>query len=107
MPVVTKQARQGDILFIKVAELPEKVKEVKDGIVAHGEVTGHAHRLEVGGGVALLEEEGGDGTTKFVTADKEWKVKHDEHGAIDFAPGIWEARRQREYSPEEIKIVAD
>lgn len=94
-------------MFIKIDNLPEKVKEVRDGIVAHGEVTGHAHRLETGEGVALLEEQDGDGTTKFITADKDWKITHDEHGAIEFAPGIWEARRQREYSPEEIKIVAD
>ena len=103
MEPIKKLARQGDILFIKTDALPE-AKEAKDRIVAHGEVTGHAHRVVEAEGVCLLETAEGD---KFVTADKVWTITHDEHGPIEFEAGEWEARRQREYTPEAIRRVID
>lgn len=101
---VKKLARQGDILFVKIDKLPKGLKKTMDGIVAHGEVTGHAHRVAENENVALLETEQGD---KFVQADADWQIVHDEHGPITLEKGVWEARRQREYSPEAIRRVAD
>ena len=101
---VSKLARQGDILFVKIDKLPKGLKKSMDRIVAHGEVTGHAHRVAESEGVALLENEQGD---KFVQADGDWQIVHDEHGPITLEKGVWEARRQREYSPEAIRRVAD
>ena len=49
-----KHYRQGDILLIKIDELPPfTFKEKKDKVVLKGEVTGHAHRLE--GKAKILE----------------------------------------------------
>jgi len=104
MNPVKKLARQGDILFVRVDSLPEDLKKSKDLIVAHGEVTGHAHRVTKEAGVKLLETLGG---SKFVEAEAGWEVTHDEHGPIEFEAGNWEARRQREYSPEAIRKVID
>lgn len=104
MNPVKKLARQGDILFIRIDELPSAVKKAPDMIVAHGEVTGHAHRVAMDSGATLLEAIGGD---KFVEAEAEWTVTHDEHGPIKFEAGRWEARRQREYTPEAIRRVLD
>lgn len=104
MNPVKKLARQGDILFVRVDKLPTGLKQSKDNIVAHGEVTGHAHRVVKEEGVALLDAEQ---DTKFIEADASWQVVHDEHGPIQFEAGNWEARRQREYSPEAIRRVAD
>ena len=104
MKPVTKLARQGDILFIRKDTLPKGLKPSKDSILAHGEVTGHAHRVIEAEGVAVLETEKGD---KYVASTKEWEVKHDEHGPVSFESGDWEARRQREYTPEAIRRVAD
>jgi hypothetical protein len=101
---VQKLARQGDILFIKIEALPENLKKVQDRIVAHGEITGHAHRVPDMDGVAVLENEQGD---KFINATTDWTITHDEHGPILLEEGIWEARRQREYTPQEIVKVAD
>lgn len=104
MPV-NKLARQGDILFVKVDGMPKGLKKAKDSIIAHGEVTGHAHKVSDESDVAVLENEQGD---KFVDATEEgFTVVHDEHGPIEFSEGVWEARRQREYSPEAIRRVAD
>lgn len=104
MNPVKKLARQGDILFVRVDKLPEGLTKSKDGIVAHGEVTGHAHRVLESEGVALLDA---TEDSKYVTAESEWQIVHDEHGPINFEAGNWEARRQREYSPEAIRRVAD
>ena len=37
------QARQGDIFFQTVGNLPEKLKPHQNSILAYGEVTGHSH----------------------------------------------------------------
>ena len=97
-------ARQGDILFVRIDKLPSNLKKAKDGIVAFGEVTGHAHRVVEQDGVAVLESEGGD---KFVEATESWKVTHDEHGPIEFKAGTYKVARQREYTPEAPRQVAD
>lgn len=97
-------ARQGDILFIRVDNMPADLKKANDNIIAHGEVTGHSHQVAATDGVAVLENEKGD---KFVSAEKDWEIVHDEHGPITLEKGIWEARRQREYTPEAIVRVVD
>lgn len=105
--------RQGDVLFIRRDSIPAgKAKKREDGAVAYGEVTGHSHRLadlataevlEVGGGIFVRVSEegisidGGPGAT-FI---------HEEHGPVSLAPGDYEIRIQREYSPEEIRSVID
>jgi hypothetical protein len=40
-----KQFRQGDIFFQEVSKLPKNLLKKKDPIIAHGEVTGHSHRV--------------------------------------------------------------
>ena len=42
-----KMYRQGDLLFVAVdeSEIPADAKEVRDGIIARGESTGHMHTL--------------------------------------------------------------
>lgn len=100
-----KLFRQGDVLIRAIPSLPSaELEKQKDGILAHGEVTGHAHRIAdlaaaqlfvCGDGMFLTVGEGGVA------------IVHEEHGAIDLAPGAYEVIRQREYSPEEIRNVAD
>jgi len=49
-----KHYRQGDVLLIKIDELPPLTfKEKKDKIILKGEVNGHAHKLE--GKAKILE----------------------------------------------------
>lgn len=98
--------RQGDILFIRVAALPQKACVKRDNVVAEGELTGHLHRLE---GAAELLEEIGTGTL-YVNAAGEGRVTHDEHAPLALPAGAYEVRRQREYAGEgerAYRVVAD
>ena len=108
--LVQKLARQGDLLFIKrsQASLKQAGKVVPLNILAFGEVTGHKHVASScdEGGLAVLEREVGS-PHRLVDAEKSWKTDHDEHATITCVKGIWEIRRQREYEPEEIRLVVD
>jgi hypothetical protein len=96
--------RQGDILFVPVSRLPKgKPKKRATGLIAAGEVTGHAHRLapedletsevlEIGDGLFVRISKDGfaiDGSPGAT-------IVHDEHGPITLAPGVYEVRQQRE-----------
>lgn len=99
--------RQGDVLLIPVDKIPDDVRAVAtepDGriVLAHGEVTGHAHAVV--GECAFLENDAGD---RFLELAAEGAIVHEEHGTIEIAGGAYEVRRQREYSPEAIRNVAD
>jgi hypothetical protein len=70
-------------------------------VIVAGEVTGHAHRLLAG---AILEAPDG---TLYLDITQTTQVVHEEHGPITFDPGFWLVVRQREYSPQAIRPVAD
>ncbi len=101
--------RQGDVLIRKVAKIPEGLRPVPlEGgrvILAHGEVTGHAHAVV--GEVQLLAADLEEMEQRFLRVEREAQVVHEEHGTITLAPGLYEVGRQVEYSPEEIRTVAD
>lgn len=125
--------RQGDILLIPVKEVRggELGEPCQRGEVtlAHGEATGHRHRIPRG--AALYELPGTEPSERIARARKllrtlpsidelaadavpigvvrvqgRQELVHEEHGAIDLT-GDYLALRQREYSPEAIRTVAD
>jgi len=100
--MIDRKARQGDLLIIKVDSIPNPAKPARNKVVALGEITGHSHRV-YGKGAAVLDV----GPSKYVDATEPWSLLHEEHENIKFSPGKWEIRRQREYTPEEIRQVAD
>ena len=105
--------RQGDVLFIRREGLPAgEAKKRKDGAVAYGEVTGHSHKLadletaevlEIGDGIFVHVSDNG----VSIEGDPGATFVHEEHGPVSLAPGDYEIRIQREYSPEEIRNVID
>lgn len=101
-----KQARQGDVFLRRVDQLPEKIKKLPTNVIAYGEVTGHAHKVEVdaGGGVTLVEDEQGN---MFVCVKGGATVVHDEHGAIGLPEGNYAVTIQREYDPVKERKVQD
>jgi len=100
-----KMYRQGDVLLVRCESLPVKVKRLDTNVVAHGEQTGHMHRIEVDAGdCVLVEAENGD---MYVSVKGKATLKHDEHGPLALETGHYKVVRQREYSPEAIKKVAD
>ena len=95
--------RQGDVLLLKVEELPKKRRKITSDIILKGEVTGHAHKIVNGTlyfGTPILETDGESFrsmTVMYVQAKKGAKLVHEEHGLIDLEPGFYEVRTQREY----------
>lgn len=114
---VSTMAAQGDVLLRRVATLPAGAVERsgKDAkIIAHSE-TGHHHTVE-GSGVRvfstldpLVSYVAFSGSHADVVHHRPW----DTHETLRLLKGdtdgevIFEIRRQREWSPEGWKIVAD
>ncbi len=102
--------RQGDVLIIPVAKLPNGLEPVKREsgrvILAHGEVTGHAHAIK-DKRAALFRDPKLAAIFMHVSGDAPVALEHDEHSTIEVPPGDYQVIRQREYSPEEIRNVAD
>lgn len=97
--------RQGDLLFLPFEpDFPfnhyKLGKTVTDGVLAEGEATGHAHRIAPGDlkqGKASIYALGPETSVVEVHADVQ--VTHEEHEAVTLPRGVWEVRRQREYTP--------
>lgn len=130
-----KHYRQGDVLFIKIDELPPlKFKTKKGKVILKGEVTGHAHKikgdakiLEVAGRIAnfstrinrmqptfsILEANSPTLTTEnsqvigYAVVDAPAELTHEEHKPITIPAGIYQIRRQKEYDEKEIRFVED
>jgi hypothetical protein len=102
--------RQGDVLIIPVNAMPENMKKVarENGrlILAHGEATGHAHAIK-DKRAALFRDPKLAAIFMHVSGDAPVALEHDEHDTIQVPPGNYRIRRQREYSPEAIRNVAD
>lgn len=108
-----KPLRQGDVILVPGAVVPEGAKPVERDagrvVLAYGEVTGHAHAvLDRSATLYALEDVSqrfldivaGLGTLPELT--------HEEHGTIQLTPGVvYEQRRQREYWPEAPRNIAD
>lgn len=97
--------RQGDVLIRRIKSLPtQKAQPRLTGILAYGEVTGHAHRLEDLAHAEVLEV----GKGLFLRVGEEGvRVIHEEHAPVELPAGNYEIEIQREYTPAEIRNVAD
>lgn len=117
------QKRQGDILFELVESKDHAFLQLnEDGIVAHGEISGHKHVLQQHASLYVRpqtqrgrNEE--DLRIGYIIADKDTSVVHDEHATIPLEKGIWKVSQQREfvqerenlsrYKPPQVKRVQD
>ena len=149
--------RQGDVLIVTVSRLPKLLEPVaREGghvILAHGEVTGHAHAIKDERSTSfrdsklnrlflkadgdcrgplpakLVERNDAEGWFLAQTDLRKMPIKfslshasiedgviecgpftlldHEEHNPAAIPNGKYEFRRQREYSPEAIRNVAD
>lgn len=107
--------RQGDVLIERIPSLPIGLKNIprENGrvVLAHGEVTGHAHAIyekEVGhfSGEAK-DADGLAGVTFLEVRAAMAALTHEEHSKIPLPCGFYRVTRQREYSPEALRNVAD
>jgi hypothetical protein len=114
-----KQYRQGDVLIESVAEIPstaQKQEPSRRVILAQGEATGHHHVLETAdpadwwkpGEIATANDKSAALAGElFLSLPTGATVTHEEHSTINLPPGVYRVIRQREYSPEAIRMVAD
>lgn len=130
MKTVKNIIRQGDVLLTPVSALPADLKEVPMDrgriVLAYGEVTGHAHAIaDHVAQVATLS--GADEIAQAAIARAKAKARlwqaptgerylqvvepvtltHEEHTAHVIAPGIYQVPHQVEYTPAELRRVAD
>jgi hypothetical protein len=96
--------RQGDVLIDAVEAVPTAAARRAGVVLAAGELTGHAHRIEVPG-TAELWECGGVLYMRVVAQTT--TIVHDEHKSITLARGTYKIWQQREYTPEAIRYVFD
>jgi len=100
-------ARQGDVYLEEVSSIPDEVTEVaRDNgriVLAYGEATGHSHSISAKS-AKLLETNSGE---RFLRIMRGATLEHQEHDAIKIPVRYVRVGRQREYSPEAIRNVAD
>lgn len=96
--------RQGDVLLVPVDGVPKGAKQVrpKRAVLAEGEVTGHVHEL-IGGEVDLY----GEAEAIFARIMQTTELRHAEHATLAIEPGVYRVIRQTEYTPAELRPVAD
>lgn len=99
--------RQGDVLIVRVDALPEGTKKPiarESGriVLAHGEVTGHAHAITTPK-VKWINVNG----DRYLSSDKPFDVVHEEHSTVKLPAGTFKVIQQREYTPEAIRPVFD
>ena len=101
------QFRQGDVLLIGVASIPESATKIapKNGrlILAEGEATGHSHSIDASKAALYIDKSG----QTFLLAQDGCTLLHQEHDPIDIESGSYSVIRQREYTPDEIRNVID
>ena len=101
--------RQGDIYFVKLGEEAGsgECRPVKNGIIAKGETTGHAHRLSpssmASGALLSLV-----GRSMFLRSPEAGTtIVHDEHGSIELPVGAYAVVPQVEFDGLRWRQVLD
>lgn len=99
--------RQGDVMIVPCAVVPKGAKAVeREGgrlVLAHGEVTGHAHAVAEMDAEMFSERDG----VLYLRCPSGAAVKHEEHSAVTLAPGTYKVTRQRQYSAGMVQKVPD
>jgi hypothetical protein len=110
---IHKVGAQGDVFFVKVADVPKDTMLVPavggQHIVAHSE-TGHHHAVRADG--TAFYEGPNDPFTCYLRVDGAFAdIVHqrpfDTHETVRLGQGVWKIRRQREYTPEGFRRVED
>lgn len=95
--------RHGDILLIP-RSAPETGTHGQSGerlVLAEGEATGHAHVLEGLSTAVRVRRQA------YVHVMEPAMLRHEEHRHVEVPPGWYEIVRQRVYTPQAPRTVAD
>lgn len=93
MTTRTAWFQQGDVT-IQPASIPVGPRKDAGRVLAHGEVTGHAHRLTEASDGLLVEI---DGQLYLSVGEGGATITHEEHKAIDLPPGEYKIGKVMEY----------
>lgn len=117
MKTFQNQCAQGDLLIRRIEKLPDSVKPMASEkgvfVVAHSE-TGHNHVIAERPNVKVYTT--GDPMISYLEVIEatdametllEHLRGHDTHETISIPSGVYEIRRQREYTPEGWRRVED
>ena len=100
--------RQGDVLIVPCARVDSEVRPVeREGgriVLAHGEVTGHAHAIASVDACLPIDSKTLD---RYLDVKAPVVLDHEEHTRIELPSGFYRVVQQREYRPEGIRNVAD
>jgi len=100
--------RHGDVLLESTDAEPQNDKKLDHLVLAEGEITGHAHRINGGNAssTALLYDHDDDQRLLEVKSESV-QLTHEEHNTVTVPQGTWIVRIQREYQPEGWRYVQD
>jgi hypothetical protein len=97
--------RHGDLILVPRKKEPAATAEaIESFVLAEGEETGHKHVLT---GDLIVWPIGRNDPTIVAVREKPAMLTHEEHATLAIPPGVYEVRRQRVYSPAEIRWVMD
>lgn len=107
-------AAQGDMMLIRIDELPSNVVPVKSEngrfILTHSE-TSHHHVVKERPDVRMFNDAMDIFRSFLVVENTPVMLEHlratDTHEPLEIKPGVYEVRRQREYSPAGWQRAAD
>lgn len=117
MKTFDKIAAQGDVMFIRRDRLPNNLKAAapENGVVVvtHSE-TGHNHVMvldRLDDPAVEMFNDNDNALISWIKVNRPTPLEHlrphDTHAPILFTPGIYEVRRQREYTPGGFRRVED
>jgi hypothetical protein len=103
--------RQGDVCLVSVRAIPKDAIEQKIKgrklILALGEATGHHHRFEVLDKTQNIKLFVAAGGARYLDVSAPSDLLHEEHSTARVPAGKWLLPQQTEYSPQELRRVAD
>lgn len=98
----TKLIRHGDICLRKISKKPTGLEESKTKVLETGS-HGHNHYIDNG---KVYFKKVDDYVFGYLVA-KDTTLNHEEHGKIKLDNGVYELRKQQEYTPQGLVPVID
>lgn len=100
--MMTKLVRQGDLVLKKISKLPTKLTEENTKVLMHGS-HGHDHFIDKG---KVYFKKVDDYVYGYLVT-KDTTLDHPEHGGIKLTDGIYELRKQNEFTVAGLIPVID
>jgi len=97
-----KVYRHGDVVILSHKQ--DKGGHDCKGVLAEGEVTGHAHRVK---GNAQVTAEAEDAVHRLMTVAERVLIDHEEHKPKAVPKGTYKIGVQKQWTPEGLRRVED